>query len=276
MHLAHWPTIDEALIDQQLVDGMALIKKLAELGRSAREGVNIKLRQPLAEGAFAVRNPAEAASFAQLDYLLADELNLKHVHLLKSAGGVVAYSLHPFPSKLGKRLGPDFPRVQKIVREADATQTAIWAHQLIDGKPISINYEGTDGVFKSADLAPAEVEIRQSASTGFAIAEEGGYLVALTTELNNSLIAEGLAREVVRRVQVMRRDADFALDDRITLTYQASDQLAKALGDHADYLRSETLADQIAVGTPTDGQAFTFEDGDTITLSVQRLANGHA
>ena len=282
VHLAHWPTVDEALIDQQLVDGMALIKKLAELGRSAREGVNIKLRQPLAEGAFAVRNPAEATAFAKLDYLLADELNLKHVHLLESAGGVVAYTIHPMPSKLGKRLGQDWPRLQKVVREADSAQVAIWARQLMDGKPISINYEASDGVIKSAELAPAEVEIRQSASTGFAIAEEGGYLVALTTDLSDDLIAEGLAREVVRRIQVMRRDADFALDDRIALTYQASDRLANALSHYTDYLRTETLADQITVGAAADSsterQEFTFEDGDTITLSVRRLANanGHA
>ncbi|MHB8626283.1 MAG: isoleucine--tRNA ligase [Aggregatilineales bacterium] len=276
VHLAHWPDADEALIDQRLLDDMELIKRLSELGRSAREAVGIKLRQPLAEGMFAVRNPAELGALKRLEYLLSDELNLKAIHLLDSVGGVVAYTVHPLPSKLGKRLGSDFPRVQKLVREADAEQATGWARQLLDGRAINVNYDGLDGSPKTAELAPDDVEVRRSAAGGFAIAEGGGYMVALKTELTDELEAEGLTRETVRRIQVMRRDADFALDDRIALTYQASDKLARALAQFADYLRTETLADQIEIGMPADGQTFKFEDGETITVSVKRLERSHA
>src|SRR5579859_5355785 len=137
---------------------MELIKRLSELGRSAREKVGIKLRQPLSEGLFAVRNPAEAAALKRLEYLLSDELNLKAVHLLDAVGGVVAYTVHLLPSKLGKRLGSDFPRVQKLVREAEAEQASAWARQLIDGKAINVNYDGPDGAPKTVVLGHDDVE----------------------------------------------------------------------------------------------------------------------
>ncbi len=275
VHLASWPLTDESALDRRLLDDMALIKRLAELGRAARESVSIKLRQPLSDGAFAVRNPAEATALRRLDYLLAEELNLKNIHLLDSIGGVVAYSIHPLPSKLGRRLGGDFPRVQKLVREANTEQAAIWARQLLDGKPISVNYESADGTAKSAEFAPEDVEVRRSASSGYAIAEDGSYLVALQTELSEALVAEGLTREAVRRIQVMRRDADFALDDRIALTYTASDKLAKALQQNADYLRAETLADQVEVGSPESAQTFDF-DGETLAVTIKRLERSQA
>jgi isoleucyl-tRNA synthetase len=166
--------------------------------------------------------------------------------------------------------------VQRLVREADPEQATGWARQLIDGKAINVNYDGPDGSPKTAVLASDDVEVRRTAASGFAIKEDGGYLVALKTELTPELEAEGLTRETVRRIQVMRRDADFALDDRIALTYQASDKLARALAQFADYLRAETLADQVEIGTPSNGQTFKFEDGETITVGIKRLNGTHA
>ena len=278
VHLSKWPAVDvdEVQINRRLLDDMQLIKRLSELGRSAREAQNLKLRQPLAEGMFAVRNQAEAASLKRLEYLLSDELNLKAIQLIDSVGGMVSYLVHPLPSKLGRRLGSDFPRVQKLVREVPQEQAAIWARQLLSGKAINVNYDGLDGSPKTAELGPEDVEVRQSAAGGYAIAEGGGYLVALNTALTDDLVAEGLMRETVRRIQVMRRDADFALDDHITVRYQASDKLARALTQFADYVQAETLADRITTDRidPTAdpaAQAFEF-DGETITLAVTRLA----
>ena len=283
VHLSQWPHSDPARLDQHLIDEMHLVKHLAEMGRSARDAVGLKLRQPLSEGMFAVRNPSESKAVRRLAYILADELNIKSVNVLESASTVVKYSLNPLPQKLGKKFGAEFPRVQKLLREGDAEQVAGWAKQLLDGKSISVNWESADGAPKTAEVSNEEVEVRRSASEGYAVAEAGGYLVALTTQLNDTLIAEGLAREAVRRVQLMRRDADFSLDDHIAVTYQASDKLARALSSFADYLRAETLADQLTVGAPatTNGdqadftQAFEF-DGETVTFGIRRQGKAHA
>lgn len=275
VHLASWPQADGELIDQRLLDEMELVKRLAEMGRSAREAVGIKLRQPLSEGMFAVRNPSETMAVRRLAYILADELNIKSVNVLESASEVVTYSLNPLPQKLGRKFGADFPRVQRLLREGNPEQVANWAKQLLDGKNVSVNWDGANGEPKSAEVTPEEVEVRRSASEGFAVSEDAGYLVALRTELNDELIAEGLTREAVRRVQLMRRDAEFSLDDHIALTYTASEKLANALKGNADYLRAETLADQINVGTPDNAQTFEF-DGETLTLGVRRLEKDHA
>jgi isoleucyl-tRNA synthetase len=123
------------------------------------------------------------------------------------------------------------------------------------------------------EVTPEEVEVRRQAAEGYAIAEESGYLAALDTALTEDLLLEGLAREVVRRVQSLRKDADFNIDDRIVIAYVASDRLATAIQRFADYIRAETLGESLQVGEPGDGfhrESFTFE-GETLSVGVQRL-----
>lgn len=269
VHLSSWPKANPALIDEKLLAEMDLIKRLAELGRAAREGQNLKLRQPLAEGLFAVRSASEAAAFDRLSDVLAEELNLKAVKRLESGGGVVTYTLNPLPQKLGRKFGGDFPRVQKTLREGDPAQVTTWAKALMNGDSISFTYESGDGSRKTVSVTPEECEVRQSGAGGYAVAEHEGLVAALKTELDDALIAEGLTREAVRRIQTMRRDADFALDDHIVVTYTATPKLDGALTQFADYVRAETLADVFAVGQAEAAQAFEF-DGETFTVGVVR------
>jgi len=270
VHLATWPQVDSAVVDEKLVAEMGLVKKLAELGRSAREGVNIKLRQPLAEGMFGVRSLSERNALERLKDVLAEELNIKQVRLLDAGGGVVSYTLNPLPQKLGRKFGGDFPRVQKALREADPVQVTAWAKALLDGEPIHFEYAGADGALKPGTVTPDECEVRQSASAGYAVAEELGLLAALKTDLSDDLLAEGLTREAVRRVQLMRREADFALDDRIAITYTATPKLSRALEQFRDYLTTETLAESLSNGELADAQTFEF-DGETLTLALHKL-----
>jgi isoleucyl-tRNA synthetase len=277
VHLSFWPKADPALIDQKLVDEMGLVKKLAELGRSARESVNIKLRQPLAEGMFAVRNMREAQAVERLKDVLAEELNIKSVKLLESAGGVVKYAVNPTPAKLAGKFRSDFPRVQKALREGAPDDVIAWAKALLRGEPITFEYDSVDGTRKSATVTHEEVEVRQSASEGFAAMEEGGLLAALKTDLDDALIAEGLTREAVRRIQIMRREADFALDDHIAVTYTASPKLAQALEKFREYFSAETLADNITANGTLNGDAQTFEfDGESFVVSIARLERSAA
>jgi isoleucyl-tRNA synthetase len=273
VHLATWPQANTALIDQHLLDEMGLIKKLAELGRSSREAANLKLRQPLGEGKFAVRSAAEAKAFTRLSDVLAEELNLKSVTLLESAEGIVKYAVSPLPNKLGRKLGGDFPKLQAVIKGADQPQMVAWAKLLLANQPITVEYVGSDDSAKTITLAPEACEVRQSAVEGFAAMESEGLLVLLKTELNDDLIAEGLTREAVRRIQTLRRDMDFALDDHIRVTYTATPKLAAALVQFKDYLTTETLADQITVsgnGLSSEAQSFDF-DGEKFSVVVTRV-----
>ncbi len=269
IHLATWPTANTALIDQRLIDEMGLVKRLVSLGHAARNSVNppLKVRQPLSEATFSVRTPAEANALRKLAYTVAEELNVKMVSVMDSSGDMVKYSLNPLPQKLGKRLGQNFPKVQKLLREGPETEVVNWSKQLLDNKPIQVALNG-----QTVELTPEEVEVRRSATEGYVVAEENGYVAALRTELTDALVMEGLAREAVRRVQTMRRDADYALSDHIVVTYRASDRLAKALAANASYLQTETLADLLAPGNTPQGdrvEAFEF-DGEMVTFGIRR------
>jgi isoleucyl-tRNA synthetase len=266
VHLATWPQADLTRIDQRLMDEMGLVKRLVSLGHSARAMVNMKVRQPLMEAAFAVRNPAEMAALRRLAKTVAEELNVKIVNVMDSSSAMVTYSLNPLPQKLGKRLGASFPKIQKMLREGEAEQVTTWAKQLIAGQNLHIAIDGT-----TFELTPEEVEVRHNASQGYMVAEEAGYLAALKTDLNDELVAEGMAREVVRRVQTMRRDADYALNDHIRVMYKASDKLNNAIAANSAYVRAETLAD-VLEARDADGErveAFEF-DGESITIGIKK------
>jgi isoleucyl-tRNA synthetase len=271
VHLAQWPKANPVLVDQRLMDEMGLVKRLVSLGHAARNSVKpvpIKVRQPLSEAMFAVRTPAEAKVVRALAYTIAEELNVKTVSVMESAGDMIKYSLNPLPQKLGKRLGQNFPKVQKMLREGPETEVMTWATLLLDGKPIQLGLNG-----QTVEVTPEEVEVRRNATEGYAVAEENGYVAALRTALNDALVMEGLAREAVRRVQLMRRDADYALSDHVHLTYTASNRLSKALAANADYVRAETLADSLqAVDNPKGDRVDSFEfDGETVTFGVKRV-----
>lgn len=268
VHLALWPEYDDALIDQSLLDDMRLVQTLVSLGRAARETVKIGVRQPLGSARFAVQNAKEADAVVRHTELIAAELNVKQIISLEGAGDVVSYKLNPLPSALGRKFGKDFPRVQKVLREGAQEEVKRWAEMLLSGANISVELDGS--VFEAS---PAEVQVLREAGAGYAIAEDEGYLVALDTTMTDDLVREGLAREVVRRVQRMRQDADFNVSDHIHLRYQASDKLAQAIKQFADYIGSETLSDSLEADDAGDGfHSETFEiDGEALTVGVKRV-----
>ena len=242
VHLTRWPVADPSKIDQHLMDEMRLVKRLVSLGHAARNSAEIKVRQPLPEASFAVRTPAEAKALRGLAYTVAEELNVKTVTVMDGAGDMIRYSLNPLPQKLGKRLGKNFPKVQKALREGSQAEVTAWAQQLLNGQKRPGRAQRAD----TFEVTPEEVEVRRNATEGYTVAEENGYVAALRTTLTDALIAEGMAREAVRRIQLMRRDADYALSDHIAVTYKASDKLAQAITANVDYVRTETLADKVS------------------------------
>ncbi|MBC6934321.1 MAG: isoleucine--tRNA ligase [Chloroflexi bacterium] len=270
VHLSRWPEYDPALINMQAIKDMRVVQRLVSLGRAARESVNIRVRQPLTKAVFMTRDPEEAAAVRKLAALVESELNVKEAGVLEDAGSVVSYALNPLPSLLGKKFGKDFPLVQRTLREGAPADVRRWAAALLDGQNVTVEIDG-----RSFEVTPEEVEVKQQAAEGFAVAQDSGYLAALDTRLTDELVMEGLAREVVRRVQTMRKEADFNIADTIHIRYAASEQLSRAITRFMDYIRAETLGESLEAGEPGDGfhrQDFSF-DGETLSLAVKRAAS---
>ena len=265
VHLADWPEFNDVFIDAELNADMRLVMRLASLGHAARNQAGIKVRQPLAEAAFSVGNLREAQALEQYADLLADELNVKRVALLGSAGEAVSYSLNPLPRQLGQKYQAQFPAVRAAILALDAEQAG---RALLSGEPVSVDVDGDP-----LSVLPDEIEVRLQAHAGFEVAAEGAYLAALKTDLTPELEREGLAREFVRRVQDLRKQTGFDVADRIHLYAAASPKLEDAIREHREYIMGETLAVEMDSGEPPEGViANRFEfDNEEVRIGLIKL-----
>jgi isoleucyl-tRNA synthetase len=275
VHLADWPTPNEALIDERLIEEMALVQRLVSLGLSARNSVEMGVRQPLTSISFGVSSARERAIVEQYDELIRDELNVKAVRFVSDEDGMTIYRLAPVFAKLGAKLKGDMQAVKQVLTAADQAQAAAWGRALLANEAITVEANG-----KSFVLNPDEVEVRQEAAEGFIVFEERGYVAVLDVTLTPELINERIAREVVRRIQTLRKDADLQLADRIRIQYQASPRLVEAIDAFAEYVKRETLAQDMQHVQPEAGfvvEDFTESlkgelDGETLTVGIQRVS----
>lgn len=265
VHLDLWPTFDEGLIDETLNHEMSVVMKLASVGHAARNHANRKVRQPLAEAAFSVGNIEESNVITKYADILEDELNVKSVRKLDAAVEAVSYEIKPLPRQLGQKYGSLFPAIRKAILELDSETSA---QLLLDNKSLQVKVNG-----ETFEIMPDEIEVRSMAKEGYAVATEGAYLAALVTELTPDLEKEGLAREFVRRVQDLRKTAEFDIADRIRLNYQATSKLTEAVEQFAEYIKGETLTLDLTEGKPEESMTtITSEfDGETVTLGVAQL-----
>jgi isoleucyl-tRNA synthetase len=264
VHMAAWPMFDKDLIDDDLNQEMDLVMRLASLGHAARNKAEIKVRQPLEEVAFSVGSAQDVKVIESYAETLSDELNVKQVRSLGQAGEVVSYSLNPLPRQLGSKYKELFPVIREVLLSMDAEEVA---EKLLAEESIQIEVNG-----ETLEILPEEIEIRTDAKTGLTVAQEGSYMAALKTDLTDGLIAEGLTREFVRRVQDFRKQAGFEISDRIGLYYTASDRLAAAIETHREYIMGEVLATemepkQAPKGAKSPDEAIQFE-GEEITIGL--------
>jgi isoleucyl-tRNA synthetase len=264
VHLADWPKPDEQSINEQLNREMALVMRLASLGHAARMKSNIKVRQPLAEVAFAVSSAEDAEIVERFKELLMDELNVKSVRVLSGSAEAVTYSLNPLPKQLGQKYKGLYPKIRQAILELPVQESAA---KLLDGINLVVNVDG-----KFYEIQPDEVEVHSTAHAGFEVASDGPYLAAVDIELTPELLNEGLAREFVRRVQTLRKDGGLDLADRIRLAYQATPRLNEAVQAFAEFIQSETLAVELIAGEIPEKWITASDsfDGEQLTIAIQK------
>ena len=257
VHLADWPPVNEDLIDEELSKSVRLVQRLVSLGRAARAKANLKVRQPLATVHVRVAIEVEAETVRLLDDQIIEELNVKALATIDDDNDFFEYQVRPNLPVLGPRFGSDIGRIQRALAGADHGGLA-------KGAAANRNIE-LDGFV----LEPGDLLVSMSGKPGYAVAEEAGYAVAITTEVTPELAAEGLARELVRRIQEMRKSAGFEIADRISLSYEGDiDQVIVSWGE---YIRQETLAEEIGAGAAEGHVEEHLVDGVKVRLSVRKL-----
>jgi len=265
VHMTDWPEFDQDFINQPMVDEMNLVMKLVSLGHAARNQSGIKVRQPLQEVAFTTSKPTESEIIQQYEELFQDELNVKTVRILSAAGEATSYELVPLPKQLGQKYKSEFPGIKAAILALDPDQYAI---KILEGQSFELKL--ADEVL---EILPDEVEVRMQAKKGFVVASEGAYLAALVTEITPELRDEGLARELVRRVQEARKQAGFDISDRIKVYYTASAGLEKAITEHSEYIMLETLAVEMEKDNNPETLPNASEDfdGETVAIWVEKV-----
>jgi isoleucyl-tRNA synthetase len=242
VHLADFPALGEGRTDAGLERGMEAVRTLSTLGRAAREEVKIRVRQPL--GTVYAVIPAGTEVGEELLAILRDELNVKRVEFMDRAEELVTFSARPAFKALGAALGKRTPRVAEAIRELDSASLAAFRR----GEPLSVTVDG-----ETVAVLPEFLEVVQTAQGDFVVESEAGFTLAVDPALTPELKAEGLARELVNRVQKLRKDAGLEVQDRIRLGVSAGGELREALDAWRDFVAAETLAREVEVaGTPLD------------------------
>ena len=248
------------VIDESLNAETQLVKRVASMGRAARAKASLKVRQPLTEVLVRPRDAGEAAALTRNEALLLEELNVKALATLEDEAGVVTFDVKPNLPVLGPRLGREVGAVRSALAALDAGEVAAAVRS------------GQNVTVAGHDLAPGDFLVEMRESEGYAVASEAGYTVAIATAVTPELADEGVARELVRHIQDLRREADFELSDRITTWCAGDDTIARVLAAHGDYVQAETLSVELFTEPPpADAQrtAFTL-DGVEVVVGVRR------
>jgi len=261
VHLTDWP--EPGPRDLELEDDMATARNAVQLGLNARGQAKIKLRQPLRE-AVVVASGRERQAIERLSDVVRDELNVRELRFVAEADELGSYDVKPNYRTLGPRFGKAMPQVAEAVAALDAGHVAV---ALRDGRQVGISIGGHDHL-----LGPEDLELRMQPLDGYQLEREGGHAVALDLTIDDALRLEGLAREVVRAVQLARQAAGLDVSDRIALSLGGDAELLAAAREHEGFVAGEVLATSVAYDLADGaGEATSVEDR-TLRIAVARAA----
>lgn len=269
VHLSDYPECREELIDLALERSMELARKVVTLGRAARNRVSIKIRQPLAEMIVAPASPEDGEAIVALESLIREELNVKTLRLAANAGEFVAHRVKPRYGLLGPKYGRRVKEIVAGLAELDPEEVVTTLER--QGS-VEVPAEGG-----AATVLGDELVVETTEREGYAVESGGGLACALATTLTRDLVLEGLAREMVNKIQVMRKEADLDIEDRISTVYWSDEEVREACGAHRGYVMEETLCEDLTYGgAPEDakpqGEVLREWDvnGHMVVVSVSR------
>ena len=232
VHLADYPVEDNNLIDEETEERMDLVRDVCSLGRFAREEVNIKVRQPINS---LILPKSDEVIIGDLLPVIKEELNVKEVMFKEDMTEYLEYIVKPNFQVLGKTLGPKIKELQNVLSKLTSNEIA-----KINESGLTVKLDGEDFELNNENTL---ISIKQK--EGYASTSNNKTIVVIDTELTEELILEGLAREFVRKVQSLRKEADFIITDHIKVYYNGTDQVDKMLDMYKDYVMNEVLGDEL-------------------------------
>lgn len=259
VHLSTYPVCDETVLDTALEEKMDLVKNLVTLGRASREKVKIKVRQPIQK---VLVDASYEEIMGDLVPLMKEELNVKEVVFSSDLQQYISYRLKPNLPVLGRLLGAKMRFFQKELAQLDAKEVV---ESLRLGKEVTMNLDG-----EPFTLLEEHVLITIDSKEGFDVESHAGLFIILDTQLTEELIEEGFVREFISRIQQMRKANDYEMMDHIRIFYTATETLTKAIKNHAEFIKSETLADEL-VCEIKEGMKEETLNGEATSLFVERV-----
>ena len=257
IHLCDWPHKDESFIDPELEANMAAVLDIVVLGRSARNAANIKNRQPVAS--MYVQGKALPDMYVSI---IADELNVKEVRFVDDASSFISYRVKPQLKTLGPRYGKLLPKINQYLAGEGVGNAVVAAHNR--GESYKFDIDGTE-----ISLAAEDVLVSTEENAGFVTVTEHDLSVVLDTNLTPELIEEGFVREIVSKVQTMRKEAGFEVTDHIVLSHHGNSLIESIFAKHGAEIAADTLADSIKLGSA--GYVKDWEiNGESVTLGVEK------
>ena len=257
IHLCDWPKKDESFIDPELEANMAAVLDIVVLGRSARNAANIKNRQPVAS--MYVQGKALPDMYVSI---IADELNVKEVKFVDDASSFISYRVKPQLKTLGPRYGKLLPKINQYLAGEGVGNAVVAAHNR--GESYKFDIDGTE-----ISLAAEDVLVSTEENAGFVTVTEHDLSVVLDTSLTPELIEEGFVREIVSKVQTMRKEAGFEVTDHIVLSHHGNSLIEGIFARHGAEIAADTLADSIKLGSA--GYVKDWEiNGESVTLGVEK------
>jgi isoleucyl-tRNA synthetase len=265
VHLTDWPVADASKIDARLADETRLVMRIASLGRAARAKAQLRVRQPVAELFVKLPTQLEEHALDRLAPQLLEELNVKALRIVHDETDFLRFEVKPNLKLLGQKYGKGVQDIAKALARMPEDQLAAVARAVGAGLPVEV---------AGMQLAPEELLVNGREREGFASAEENGAVVIVSSELTTELVQEGLAREIVHRIQNLRKDAGFEIADRIKTYYTSDAAIAYVMRAHGDYIRNETLTVALSEDDAPEHGVHSEAadiDGHPITLSVVRV-----
>ena len=258
VHLCDFPVADLSKVDKELEAGMDEVESVVQLGRAARNAASLKVRQPLSR--CLVKGKRLSDEIAQL---IKNELNVKAVEFVDDASAFTTYNLKPQMRTLGKKYGKLLGKIGERLKTLDGNEVVATFER---GETLKFELEGTP-----IELEKDDVLTSLTQKPGFEAQSEGDYTVVLDTNLTPELIDEGFLREVISKVQTMRKDADFEVTDRIALSYQTSERLSAVIEKGKEDLMRAVLALSVENRPADDGEIVREQNinGEKATLGIK-------
>ena len=258
IHLCDFPKVNEAHIDKELEENMDRVLKLVVMGRACRNTANIKNRQPI--GQMYVKADFELSEF--FDAIVADELNVKNVTFTQEVRDFTSYSFKPQLKTVGPKYGKLLGGIKNVLSGLDGNAAM---DELNANGCLRFEVNGEEVVLNREDLL-----IDTAQMEGYVSEDDIGITVVLDTNLSEELLEEGFVREIISKVQTMRKEADFEVMDKIVITYEGSEKAETVFAKNADEIGAETLALEVKKATPAGYVKEWKINGEAVTLGVEK------